>query len=184
MAFTKTDIDSGEEKEVELKIDTGDFGYYHTGIDDFYAEPGEYRLYVGGSIEDLVPLEIIKLKSEVIPQPDIIADDFTRLMDGNVPTPAAMPKRPFSVDNCLEDVRGTLIGRIIIAIVGKIIGDPDKKEDGQGDMMRAMVMEMPFFALQASSAGMLKENQLYGMIDMLNGHIIKGIGKFLQKENQ
>ncbi|MBE5857264.1 MAG: beta-glucosidase [Lachnospiraceae bacterium] len=184
VAFTKTDIDSGEEKEVELKIDTGDFGYYHTGIDDFYAEPGEYRLYVGGSIEDLVPLEIIKLKSEVIPQPDIIADDFTRLMDGNVPTPAAMPKRPFSVDNCLEDVRGTLIGRIIIAIVGKIIGDPDKKEDGQGDMMRAMVMEMPFFALQASSAGMLKENQLYGMIDMLNGHIIKGIGKFLQKENQ
>ena len=182
VGFTKTELEPGEEKSVTVEIDTRDFGYFHKGIDDFYAESGDYEILVGGSIENLVPCITVELLSAEIEQPKTIADDFSGLMDGKVPPKAQPVKRPFTVDNCLEDVRSTFIGKIIIFIVNKVLGNPDEKEDGQGDMMNAMVMEMPFFALQASSAGMLTEPMMFAILDILNGHLFKGIKGLISKK--
>ncbi|MCR4897155.1 MAG: glycoside hydrolase family 3 C-terminal domain-containing protein [Lachnospiraceae bacterium] len=182
VGFAKTRLDPGETKTVEISVDTRDLGYYHTRIGAFYAEPGAYALLVGGSMEELVPLMTVELTSREIPQPDVPVEDFASLLGRPVPLPAGPAKRPFTAGNCLSDVQGVLTGRILASVIRRMAGDVEGKEEGQSDMIDATLMEMPFYALQTSSGGAISRGQLEGLIDLLNGHPCKGIGKLLRKK--
>jgi beta-glucosidase len=47
-------------------------------------------------------------------------------------------------------------------------------------MMAAMIREMPFTSMVASSEGMISESMMEGIIAMLNGHYIKGVFKLFK----
>ena len=130
---------------------------------------------------ELRPLMTVELTSEEIPQPAIGPEDFAARLGRLVPAPAGPAKRPFTAENCLEDVQGVWMGRVLASVVRKMAGDVEGKEEGQSDMIDAALMEMPLFALQTSSGGAISPEQLDGIIDLLNGHPWKGIGKFLRK---
>lgn len=192
VGFSKQELLPGEEKEVCIEIDTRNLGYYNTKIHDFYAPSGVYKLQVGGSLEQL-PLEVeFELKSKEEPQPDLrekapcyyqldaknmtISDDeFSALLGRPLPPVIKSAKRPFTMDNCLEDTKGTFVGRKMLAMVSKMLG---KRNTGEQDlMMDATVREMPFFALMASSRGLLTERRMEGILDLLNNHFIRGLIK-------
>jgi hypothetical protein len=54
------------------------------------------------------------------------------------------------------------------------------KDAEEEAMMVSMMLEMPFFAMVYSSAGAFSEKRMNGLLDYLNGHRLKGIGKLIK----
>ena len=85
--------------------------------------------------------------------------------------------------NTLEDISGTMLGKLICWYSNKYAKEVSKAEAGQEGMMAAMIYEMPFFAIAASGEGGISENMLEGIIDILNRRFFIGIKKMLQKKD-
>ena len=182
VGFAKHEYRPGEEHMVTVNIDTKDFGYYHTGIKDFYASSGVYNLYCGTSIDNLVPLTQVILKSEEIAEPAYGPNDFEKLTGHKLPEPIYKIKRPYTMENCLDDAKHTLLGKMVIMIIRHVAGNPADRESGQDLMIDASLVEMPFFALMMSSAGQISEEGMQGIIDLINGKILRGIYKILKNK--
>lgn len=196
-AFTKVTLAPGEQREVVFELDTKEFGYYNTILHDWYAQSGIYEILIGANVQEC-PLSLsIQLESEDAPQPDfrttaptyyhLPKHDFTvpdqefeaiygrPLPDGDVPL-----KRPYSMENTLEDVRHTFVGKLVLFVAEKLMKKESASEGEQEGMMLAMIREMPFFALVTSSDGMISEGMMEGILELLNGHYGKGIKKLIK----
>ena len=182
VGFAKNEYRPGEEHMVTVNIDTRDFGYYHTGIKDFYAPSGAYNLYCGTSIDNLVPLAQVILKSEDIAEPTYGPDEFEKLIGRALPKPVYKIKRPYTMENCLDDARHTLFGKMVIIIARYAARKSADRESGQDLMIDASLMEMPFFALMMSSGGQISEKGMNGIIDLVNGRLIRGIWRILRNK--
>lgn len=195
--FEKVALEPGEEERIQIPIDTKLFAYYNTRIMDWYAPGGEYQILVGASLTSCGLKETLILHSPDQPEPDyrecapgyyhpdsgelrISEEDFTALYDRELPQDV-IPKRPYNKNNTISDARDTLIGRLLARIVRSMA---KRGSNGSGEnkaMMEALFLEMPFQSLIASSGGKLKEKTVQGLLDMMNGHYLKGFIKMIRK---
>lgn len=193
--FIKVYLEPNETKLISVELDTTTFGYYNTLIKDRYSESGSYQIMVCSSSAICNLSADLYLNSPQKPQPDlrklapsyyqlsqnvfkIERREFEALYGKNIPIGEIMAERPYSMNHTLEDISHTLIGTLMIKYAERMAGKVSKVEKEQEGMMEAMIKEMPFFAMAAS--GEVSENMLEGMIDLLNGHYIKGILHFLK----
>jgi beta-glucosidase len=61
--FEKIQLEPGEEKTVDFKLDKRAFAYYNTEIKDWYVESGEFEILVGKSSKDIILKEKVKVNS-------------------------------------------------------------------------------------------------------------------------
>ena len=61
--FEKVELQPGETKTVQFKLDGRSFSWYHTGLADWYAASGTYELLAGASSRDIRCRKTIELKS-------------------------------------------------------------------------------------------------------------------------
>ena len=99
----------------------------------------------------------------------------------------AEPKKGhFTMDNsCLEMKDHSLMMKIQYLITKNIIGKPYPKEERNMNnptykMMLTAATDCPMRAVVISSDGMMKDSLARGMLDMANGHYIKGIIKMIK----
>lgn len=125
-AFEKIDINTGEEKEVELVLDNSSFEYYDKNLKKWNIEDGEYEILVGKSSRDIV----LKEKIDVIGQKDIIENTVSRkYFEGDVKNITdeefeqilgyKMPKKTINleditVENTIEQLKNTRVGKAIV----------------------------------------------------------------------
>lgn len=195
--FTKVTLAPGETKTVVWELDTREFGYYNTLLHDWYAESGVYTLSVGANVLDC-PLSVtLQLESREAPQPDfreaaptyyhlpakdfsVPEEEFKAIYGEPLPAGDIPLKRPYTMEHTLEDVRHTLLGRLILLVAEQLMKKECAAEEGQEGMMLATIREMPFFALVTSGDGMISEGMMEGILELLNGHYGKGIRKLLK----
>jgi beta-glucosidase len=197
--FVKVELEPGETRQVMLTLDTGEFGYYNTLIKEWYAESGEYAILVGPSSDHCSLKTSLKLNSTDKPQPDyrekapiyyqlpqtelvIPEREFEALYGGELPVSNGKPERPYDFGNTLSDVSHTLVGKMMISIIGKMAKKMTKGSKEEEAMMLAMMKEMPFHSMVASSGGAMSEAMMSGLVDMMNRHYLKGIRKMLKKK--
>ncbi|MGM9520883.1 MAG: glycoside hydrolase family 3 C-terminal domain-containing protein [Oscillospiraceae bacterium] len=65
--FSKVELEPGEAKTVSIALNRRAFSYYETRIHDWYAESGEYTVYVGNSSRDLPLCGKVTISSEPLP---------------------------------------------------------------------------------------------------------------------
>lgn len=198
VGFSKNHLEAGETKEVSIKVNVRDLGYYNTKINDYYIPSGEYALLIGGSLDNLVLGTTVNIESEAKPEIDyrgsagcyysslndslsINDSEFEVLYGSPIPEKAAKAVRPFTEDNCLEDTTSTLPGKMVMMIMDKYMANVSEAEKEQEAMMLATVREMPLFALAMSSGGIITKTRLAGLIDMMNGHYVRGLSKMIKK---
>ncbi len=195
--FTKLELNPGEGRTVTMLLDTMEFGYYNPLIPDWYAESGEYTLLVGGSSIDCRLEEKVTVISPELPQPDyretapsyyqledkelrIPKAEFEVLYGRKLPVHDSKPCRPYDHNNTMEDIRHTLLGKLILMVADrmtkKVTGDKDEEEA----MLSSMIKEMPFHSVVASGEGMISERQMEGLLLMLNGHWLAGIKRLIK----
>ncbi len=195
--FVKIELQPEESKEVSIALDTASFGYYNIKTRDWYAPEGVYKIIVGKSTAQEVLQTEVRILSPAIPQPDyrqiapvyyqlpkgilkIEEKEFGALYGKELPVSKGKAARPYHVDNTLEDVRHTFIGKMINWYAGRIAGKVTQGSKEQQGMMSAMMKEMPFHSMVASGDGMISESMLEGILDLLNGHYIRGFKKLFK----
>ena len=179
-SFLKIDLEAGEEKEISASIPINGLGYYNTEIRKRYVENGRYKICLCKNVNDCVlekDIEI-KLKDGELEgyTPSSAADDYDAFFANKKYTEVAVFKRPFTMENCFNDVKSTFMGRLVYKqVIKKVAGENADKE--QAKMIAAMMNEMPFYALTQAASATVGEGSIEGMLDIINLKIFKGLKK-------
>ncbi|MFH0993173.1 MAG: fibronectin type III-like domain-contianing protein, partial [bacterium] len=183
--FAKISLEPGETKTVTRRFSEMDFAYFDPAAGCFIAPPGDYRIAVMKNVAETIvtiPLTIINpaapapdpallLATSYQPSKGLIMTnaDFATLL-GHDPGPESeRRKRPFTKDDCLEDLQKTLLGRLLIRFVTAevkkaIIGtDPAYQR-----MVRKSMLEVPLRSLAVQSGGKLGMRTALAIIDWIN----------------
>lgn len=196
--FVKVELEPGETKKITIPLDTRTFGYYNTLIKDWYSEEGVCQIIVGSSV-DKCPLSIgLFMTSDNKPQPDyrqsapcyyhlengpmvVSSQEFEAIYKKMLPDGMRPYTKPYTQENTLEDIKHTLIGKLIIRYSESLAKKVTDDQEDQEGMMSAMMREMPFYAMVATGEGMISEAIMEGVLEMVNGHFFKGIKRFFKK---
>jgi len=60
--FNKVELNPGEKKTIQMKLDKSSFAYFDTDKNQWMVEPGDFGIMVGGSSKDIRLKEILTLK--------------------------------------------------------------------------------------------------------------------------
>ena len=196
--FVKVELEPGETKKISISLDTRTFGYYNTLIRDWYSEEGVCQIIVGNSV-DICPLSIpLFLSSDSKPQPDyrqsapcyyhlknasmvVSVQEFEAIYGKVLPDGSLPFIKPYTQENTLEDIKHTVIGKLIIRYSESLAKKVTDDQADQEGMMAAMMKEMPFYAMVATGEGMISEAMMEGVLEMLNGHFLRGVKRFFKK---
>lgn len=165
--FTKTFIEAGKEKRITLELDRRAFAFWDTGKDTWVVEEGNFEILIGSSSADIRLSKEISLSSkdalsewalglkELVPEYYVIdqkifsdlsqSGPFSRLMDRELPLMDIPSGAAYSRTSSIDDVRKTLIGKLLYRVmlkgIKKMVGkDADPRTMR---MMEAIVKEMP-----------------------------------------
>lgn len=202
--FKKVLLQAGESKEVFIPFDEYSFRIFNPKANEWQTENGHYRIAVGASCTD------IRLKGEIPIQgnhtdfgyafdqlgnyyygtvSEITAEQFEGLLGRPLPAdgyPFYKKNRMVIDENCtVADLRYSKrwVGRLFawsIRFAHGFLWKIGKKESA--NTLTMGVMHQPVRGL-AKYGGMTRR-QMEALIMMFNGHLFKGLGKFLTKEKK
>lgn len=205
--FSKVSVKAGQTEHVTIRFSQDDLRYYHPGLKKWVLEPGTYRVQIGASCEDIrleTELEIagepvFSPYSEVVQAaykdaaglPEISDRIFASLISRPIPV-YEMGKRPYTMETTLgefDTVFGTIIKKAIVGVGAKQCRKACKMPDGPekerekkaGLFISKMMPSNSLRSLCYSSAGGLKYPAAKGMLEIANGHILRGIRAMLGK---
>lgn len=205
--FSKVFVAAGRTEHVTVRFSQDDLRYYHPGLKKWVLEPGTYRIQIGASCEDIRLETELKITGETVPSPyseavlaaygnaaglpEISDHVFSSLIGRSIPV-YEMGKRPYTMETTLGEF-DTLFGAVIkkaIVNVGvkqykkacKMPDGPEKeREKKAGLFISKMMPSNSLRSLCYSSAGGLKYPVAKGMLEIANGHILRGIRAMLGK---
>lgn len=179
--YKKVFLKAGEEKEVTITLDKRAFAFYNVNINDWCVESGEFDILVAASSRDIKLTETITVEAPACEIPDyratapnyynnvaaITRDDFAAVY-GELPNPEIDTTKKLDKYCCLNDARHTKWGGKICGLIDKIGPMLGSAENGDGKMLAAMATQIPFRNFVQMSMGAFSEEQLDGLLKMLN----------------
>jgi len=198
-AFKKVFLNPGEETVVEFELDKNAFSYYDEGQTDFLVPSGQYRIEIrknaaSGLLESV--LEVVS-QNEYAPAEKYLrvhsyykqnkltfSDQDFHLLTGVMPNqPHLVRKRPYNMDDSLDDISHTLIGRIFRFIVFRIMKKTMKeKSEFNLAQLKRTVNETTLRSIVVFSNGMISFPTMEGIIELTNNHFRKAIRRFRGKQ--
>lgn len=178
-AFKKVPLLSGEKQSVKLTVRAEDFGYFNTDTNRFELLPGEYAISICGCCETVAAAITAKggVEAPRYLTPKVGMPDREQWLEiYGRPLPERVVK-PYNLNSTVNELRRTLIGKIIFNIVEKQLNE--YKEGEGGAMITNSIPDLPMRAAVTMSGGMLSQKMASGIIDMANGHWFRGIKKVL-----
>jgi len=194
--FAKITLEPGETKEVSFTLPMKELAYYNVERSCWHVESGEYEVRVSASSRDTRLIETVNVESSIsIPLPDLheklpcyydlsnginVSDaEFVTLLGNPLPKREKDPKEPFTINTRMADTQSKLLGKILMKSIRDGI---NKMGDDNADiklMAENMIMDAPIRLL--SMMGGTPLTTIEGLVEMLNGHYIKGIKLINQK---
>ena len=193
--FKKVFLRKGEQKEVKFILDNRSFAVWNNG---FVVPAGTYDIMLGASVQDIRLTASININGEDLKTPDELkgtfydtlkgaptAEEF-RLIMPDIPNDKEPGKGEYTADSsCLEMKEHSLVMKIQYALTkrltSKVTGVRRDENDPAYKMMVTSAVDCPMRSVVIHAAGRLKEGFVLGLLDMANGHYIKGIKKMVKK---
>lgn len=150
--YEKVSLKPGETKTVNFVLDYRSFAWYHTGIKDWYAASGDYRILIGASSRDLRLSEKVHLTTQKL-----------------LPLKVHMNT---TLGDLLADERTAGYAADFKKQLEDIFGASSSQDQGDGDvaisdeMNNAMIASMPL--RNVVSYGMCGKKELLDMIEEMN----------------
>lgn len=107
---------------------------------------------------------------------------FEALLGCPIPPAHRQPGELLTINSTLGDAQHTFTGRILTSAIKRQMQKMLGNDNGVNDMAQAMFMEMPIRALGMFSNGALRPLQVEGLVDMMNGKLIRGLRKLRRKK--
>ena len=184
--FEKIFLAPGETRQVQIALEPRAFAYYHTGLNDWYCAPGEYRVIAAASSRDPRQSAAVKLQNAAAPSPyeglelpsyqsgdiaQVGAAEFEALLGYTLPaTHHAEGGFRMGWDSTIEDAQHTRLGRRIAWLIGKAMPLAEKYlgDLGGTEAILASAMEMPLRAVASWSSGALSADMTDALCDLFN----------------
>ena len=200
-AFEKVFLKAGESKVIHLTLEESAFQYYDTSYQQFIIAEGDYEIQVGASSQDLRLRKTITLKNKGIQhvekawiktwydtlegQPT--NKDFAFVYEKEIPVETVLKRGQFTLDCSLSDMSATLAGKMMRLVSLEMLMKTGHytKADTQSNhfkMMMSFVMTTPLRSTMLMSQGTLSESMAMGVVELANGHYLKGLKGILKKK--
>ena len=199
-AFTKVMLSAGETRTVTLRISPENFRVFDHGAQHWVLEAGPVKLRVGSSSRDIrLTYALNVVSNEVLsdvakttgspqfgPLPDgralSVNDELFSAML-NKPIPNSESIRPFHRNSSLAEIGTTWLGGKIKnkAMTGFLGGmGLEKADPTTRKMFEEMANHMPLRAIVLFQQGKTSFQQIDGLLDLLNGKVIRGLWSLLR----
>ncbi len=199
--FKKVFLKAGESARVEIPFDKRTFRYYNVKTNAWEEEGGRYEVSIGASSEDIRlrgeiqrtgTTETMPYEEDLLPSyyagktDDVGKKEFERLLGRKLPEAGYRfyKKNRMVIDeNCtVADLRYSKrwVGRLFsgaIRFAHAFLWKTGNRSAANTIMMG--VYHQPVRGL--AKFGGMSRRQMEGMLEMFNGHLFKGLGKFLTK---
>lgn len=193
--YDKVFLKPGESETVSFALDARAFSYYNAPLKKWTVQDGSYTIQVGASCNDIRLSQTVQMQSaEPVSVPDYksIAPFYFKPVSNAFPKeqfealygralPAAHTVRPYGANSTMSEIQGNWLGRILY----KQIRAGMLKTFGEGEMMKmleVMLEDMPLRNLAMLSNGALSAAQLNGIIEIMNGHPLRGLRAMSKKK--
>ena len=201
-AFQKISLSAGESKRIHFNLSKRDFAYYNIELANWHVESSIYEIRVGASSRDIRLNHSVSVTStQLATLPDLrgkaaayydlsngiqVPDEqFEALLGQPLPSRMRIKGVPHSLNSTISDIQDRWLGRRFSNIILKqsdkmAMGDPDLKA-----MIDKMIMDMPLRLISMmsnSGGGGMSLTQVEGLVEMLNGHYMKGLRQFRKKK--
>lgn len=194
--FARVELAPGETKRVRFALDDRSFALWS---DRWKVPGGTYTVRVGASSRDIRLEGTVEVTGENIPVPlwqkgswyETLSGlppraEWEKLMGCPVPQEPEPKKGRFTLDNtCLEMKDFSLIQKIQYKVTEHIIakGFGGKKDlsDPAYRMTLICAVDCPMRAVVINSGGAMSDAVAQGMVEMANGHWLKGLSAMMKQ---
>ncbi len=198
LAFDKIMIKKSETKTVSFKVKLDDLGFYNPSINGFITDDGTYNLQICKNSRDILvesPI-VVKQGNEIVPNIwneigsynaenglEFNNNDYEKLVSQEIKAEHIQHKRPFTINNNLEDIEHTFIGKIIINRVIKEIENSLKNQTEDFKLMVTTgIKEHPVRSLVLFSGGQIKMHTMKFLLALINRQYIRAIKHLFGKD--
>jgi len=193
--FAKVWLQPGQSSEISFTLDARSFAIYDPRQGRWVVPDGVYRIAVGASSRDIRLEGEVTVHGEPVaaeevpawyrdPVEEVTQSDFEALLGQKIEPIASPHKGAYTIDCSLEGMGDSLVvrhvARSIRRSVRKGFGDVDE-DDPTLKMMLTHVMTTPLRRLSQLSPGMLPKRVVYGLVDLGNGRIWRGLKTLLRR---
>lgn len=203
--FEKIYLQPGESQEVHFHLEGRDFAYYNTNNATWHVEAGAYELRIGASSRDIRLTAVIQVTSTIeAPLPDLreeaacyydlsgglqVSDEaFIAVLGRPLPARERQTGAAHTINSTFSDIQDKWLGRQFLKIIWKKIDklgadNPDIKLLAEKTIMDAPLRQIATWSTGDGNGG-FSTNQMEGLVDLLNGKLIKGLVKVLRKKKE
>lgn len=191
-AFSKVELKKGESKRITLSLDSSSFSYFDTSSSSWKTEGGVYTIAAGSSSRDIRARAQLRIEGDktLYKATPSYADpstswpptkeEFESILGHPVPPERSL--RPFTVASTLGEVKASFAGRMFYSVIKKNMMKQFSNGSGDGNdeltkILDAMLEDMPLRQLAMLSGDAMTPNVMEGLVEMMNGHYIKGLKK-------
>ena len=194
--FARVELAPGESKRVSFPLDHRGFAVWDNG---WKVPGGVYELRVGASSRDIRLSGSLEVVGEPVPAPDWQAGSWYETMEGApsrsgwekvmghaVPVTPEPKKGQFTLDStCMEMKDSSFVMKIQYkvteGIIAKGFGGKKDYSDPAFKMMMTCATDCPMRATVISAGGSMTDGLAQGLVEMANGHFIRGVRAMLRK---
>lgn len=194
--FVRVEIEPGESRHVTFTLDERSFAVW---ADGWKVPGGSYEVLLAASSQDIWLRGFVDVAGETLKIPEWQAGSWYETLSGrpsregwekvlghSVPIRPEAKKGQFTLDNsCLEMKDSSLIMKIQYKVTENIIAKSFGGKKDYSDMAFKMMMvcatDCPLRATVISSGGAVSDSLAQGLLEMANGHYIRGIKAMLKR---
>lgn len=189
--FQKVFLEFGEETTVSFELTARSFAVWQDG---WKIPSGTYRICIGKSSRDIVQAAGLSVSGDPIETPSrqngswyetlrgIPQAEDLQTLTSRVYNPEVLKKGSFTMDHTIAEMKDhSLVMKIMYKAMEGVLKKNFKGKDDSGpefDMMLASSIGSPLRSLQIT--GGLKDGIMQGLLEMANGHFLKGVRKILK----
>jgi beta-glucosidase len=196
--FEKVALEPGEERQVRFELSGQDLAYYNVAGSSWHVESGDYQIRIGASSRDIRLADIVHVNSTVkMELPDLRAvtpcyydlsggmrvsdTEFEALLGRSIPPRERKKGALHTINSTFTDIQDRWLGRVLLGYFSKQIDKLAKDQPDLRILFEKMIMDAPLRILTMMGGDKFSITRVEGLVDLLNGHLIKGLKAFLKK---
>ncbi len=196
--FKKVAIEASETINVTFEFTCDQLNYYDVGKSDYLVEDGKYALQICKNVNEVIIEENLDIERNVVPlakewsnlesysideNNKFKDEDFEKLIGRQLGPVHIKHKRPFDLNNNIEDIEHTLIGKVLKKQINKQL---TKSLLNQTEDFRLMITKsisrQPLRSIVTGSGGKISMNFMTFLLEMINFRFIKAIKHLFKKD--
>ena len=190
--FAKIFLAAGESRTVKIPFDRFTFRYWNVKKNGWAVEGGTYTISVGSNVSDIRLEGSLKVAGEEAPAPydeaklaayregriqEIPDEAFSELLGGPIPDGSWGSELNENDAICQLGNAKSGLARFVYKQLEKKKQEADAA--GKPDLNVLFIYNMPFRAIGKMTGGQVDKKMVDGMVDAVNGHFFRGIGKVI-----